>query len=200
MIFRLAISDTDHMISGRATSHQPLPVDSRLWLPSLPRLLSPCPGPPLRRPVSLIVLHSGDRAPGVAEYLAKPDTRGRSAHFAWSTRYAGLVQMVALDHEAMHAGCGKRDDCRHFGAGRCRGGFEGRRVNGCSWGIELPGPWNTKRDEDQHEKLVALIGELVQLASIEAIVAHSAICKDRHDPGPGLDWARLEKFGVRLVH
>lgn len=175
-------------------------ISEAIWLPSLPRITSPCPGPPLKRPVSLIVLHSGALAPGVAEYLARPDTRGLSAHFAWSTRYAGFAQMVPLDREAMHAGCGKREDCRHFEAGRCKGGFEGKRVNGCSFGIELPGPWRRKRDGDQHDKLVALIGELVQLASIEAIVAHSAICKDRKDPGPGLDWTRLEKFGVRLVH
>jgi N-acetyl-anhydromuramyl-L-alanine amidase AmpD len=172
------------------------------WLIGWPRLDAPasCIGRPLAAPPHMIVIHSGASSPAVAEYLHYMlDGRKASAHFAWSSQVGGLVQMVPLTHEAMHAGCGDRVTCKFHGLGTCDGRYEGQRVNAISWGIELPGPWKQKRDADQHDKLVALIGELVQLASIDAIVAHSAICKDRKDPGPGLDWTRLEGFGTRLM-
>lgn len=172
---------------------------SSTWLPGWPRVEAPesCIGQSFAAAPRLIVLHSGDRYPGVAEYFRSPGTRRVSAHFAWSNTWRGLVQMVPLDREAMHAGCGGRAKCIHHR--ECTGRYEGQRVNAISWGIELPGPWDQHRDEDQMRELMALLSELRQQAPIEAIAAHSAICLQRRDPGPGLDWERLKGLGLEVV-
>jgi N-acetyl-anhydromuramyl-L-alanine amidase AmpD len=169
------------------------------WLTGWPRLVSPHPGRQLAAPPRLIVLHSGDKRASVAEYLLAPDAPV-SAHFAWSTGAGGLVQMVPLDREAMHAGCGTAVKCSYHRRGECMGGrYDGQRINAISWGIELPGPWDQQRDESQHRQLMALLSELTMRAPIEVIAAHSALCKNRRDPGPGLDWDRLSVYGAKLL-
>lgn len=193
------------MISGPppSTPKPPPLVDagSITWLDDYPPMPSPYRHKRFLAPPTAIVVHSGDVGAGVAEYLARSDSRQVSAHFAWSQKHRGLVQMIPLELEAMHGGCGTRAKCPFFRARSCAsmGLIDGRGINRCSYGIELPGPAGHKRGEEEMSQLEALIAELMRRAPITLIAAHSALCRLRHDPGPGLDWARLEKFGTRLM-
>ena len=158
---------------------------------------------PLRRPPDLLVIHSGQSAPGVARYLADPrcekpkpgeissdgkrapgrrlcaDGKWRrtvSAHFSWTD--GRFYQQEMLTHQAWHAG-GSR--WRGMGA-----------VNSRSIGIELPGPWDQARPAGQIIVLRMLVESLVEaVPSLRWWVRHSDIDSGKRDPGPGLadDWA-----------
>jgi N-acetyl-anhydromuramyl-L-alanine amidase AmpD len=139
-------------------------------------------------PPDLIVIHSGARGAGVAEYLSScGDGREVSAHFSWSSTRGGFVQQVSLKREAWHAG-----GSLFFGQGG---------INMRSIGIELPGPWDwNPRPDDQKDKLRALLAALKSsLASLKIITAHSFIATNRRDPGPGVNASWFDGLGFEKV-
>ena len=129
-----------------------------------------------------IILHSGDRFEGVAEYAEKePDGRKISYHFAWSEKHQCFVQMVGLHNRAWHAG----PQWNH------------------AIGIALSGPWsqNPRRDLEMCD-LIALLQEVRRAIGygIKFLTRHSSVCKSKKDPGPGIDewmWRLLEACGLR---
>lgn len=92
-----------------------------------------------------------------------------------------LVQYVALEHRAWHAGV----SC-----------YEGRACcNDYSIGIELEGADHVPYEDAQYRVLAQTAREIMtRCAAIERrrIVGHSDIAPGRKtDPGPAFDWARL---------
>jgi N-acetyl-anhydromuramyl-L-alanine amidase AmpD len=115
-----------------------------------------------------IILHSGDRFEGVAEYAEhEPDGRRISYHFAWSEKHQRLVQMVGLHSRAWHAG---------------------PKWNG-ALGIALSGPWTQNpRREHELQDLERLMAELQEAfcGELRWVKRHSDVDASRHDPGPGV--------------
>ena len=135
-------------------------------------------------PPILLVVHSGARAAGVAEYIARPDLERKvSAHFSWSSKHQGFAQQVGLDRQAWHAGGSKW---------RGKGG-----VNALSVGVELPGPWDMERGPDQRQEWDRLMMWLVQACpSLEFWARHSDIKRGKLDPGPGWDAGWMSGVGL----
>ena len=136
----------------------------------------------------LVVIHSGHRSPGVAEYLARPNLeRAVSAHFAWSSKRDALVQMEHVDRAAWHAGGSK-----FLGAGD---------ANQRSIGIELPGPWHLDpRPDDQREQLRELLTALrPHMAAHCYLTGHEFVRETKRDPGPGVDASWFEGLGYDVI-
>lgn len=140
----------------------------------------------------LLVIHSGSRSPNVAEffnkigevyYKSKKRWVKVSAHISWSGKKKCFVQCVPFSHVAWHCG-----------GSRFRGN---RRLNFCSIGIELPGPWNKPRDSE-----LRLLRETVDIVThilpLKVAVRHSDIDPRKKDPGPGFEWSSLEGLGLEL--
>ncbi|MBK7001637.1 MAG: 1,6-anhydro-N-acetylmuramyl-L-alanine amidase AmpD [Rhodoferax sp.] len=168
------------------------------WLQYAKRLDSPNFG--LRPPgahIDLIVLHSISLPPGVyggiqvQQFFTNQLNRERhpyfkhieglkvSAHF-YIQRNGALWQFVSCDHRAWHAGVSSyrgRDNC-----------------NDDSIGIELEGLEGETFENAQYATLQELGPALMQQYPITHIAGHEHIAPGRKaDPGPGLDWVRLQK-------
>lgn len=99
-----------------------------------------------------------------------------SAHFL-VRRDGGVIQFVACDRRAWHAGASS---------------WRGRaRCNDFSVGIELEGSDEVAFEPVQYDALTALTRALRAAYPIVAVVGHSDIAPGRKtDPGPHFDWAR----------
>jgi len=171
----------------------PDPTDALLWpqscpewLDGWPRVDDDDPWGPLVSPPRGIVVHSGERGQGVAEYaVAEPDGRDIAYHFAWHHEMESFVQCVSLRRRAGHAG-----------------------PAGNHWlGIAWPGPVDQNpRPDYQREQFLALVHALVGVSRLNHIrrpdgaiqaapltywCRHSDIANKR-DPGPGFrnEWMR----------
>ena len=102
-----------------------------------------------------------------------------SSHF-YVRRDGALWQFVSVDDRAWHAG---------------RSSFRGRdNCNDYSVGIELEGLEGERFTARQYERLDRLIRALAARYPIAAVTSHEHIAPGRkHDPGPGFDWARLQR-------
>ncbi len=102
-----------------------------------------------------------------------------SSHF-YVRRDGALWQFVSVDDRAWHAG---------------RSRFRGRdNCNDYSVGIELEGLEGERFTARQYERLDRLIRALAAHYPIAAVTGHEHIARGRkHDPGPGFDWARLQR-------
>jgi len=100
-----------------------------------------------------------------------------SAHFLLR-RGGELVQFVALDQRAWHAGA----SC-----------WRGRQVcNDFSIGVELEGDEMQAYSDAQYAGLVALVAQLRRQLPLRDIAGHEDVAPQRkRDPGPAFDWARL---------
>jgi len=169
------------------------------WLAGAER----CPSPnfdarPAGSVPSLIVVHAISLppdefgGPGVAElftnaldpaahpYYATICGLRVSAHF-FIRRDGGLVQFVAADMRAWHAGVSS---------------WRGReRCNDFSIGIELEGCDTMPFEAAQYARLAALVAVLAAHYPIEEVVGHSDVAPGRKtDPGPCFDWERLRSL------
>ncbi len=148
--------------------------------------------------VSLLVIHNISLPPGQfgtgcveqffcnrLDWQAHPYFQGIegmevSAHLLIE-RSGALVQFVALDQRAWHAGLS------------CFEGLE--NCNDFSIGIELEGTDDEPYSEAQYESLVAVTLQLQQRfphITDARIVGHCDIAPGRKtDPGPAFDWARF---------
>lgn len=168
------------------------------WYAFARHIPSPNRGPrPEDTRIDLIVLHSISLPPGQyggdavqalftnqLDWDAHPyyqTIRGLavSAHF-FIRRDGGLVQFVAIDDRAWHAG---------------RSHYRGRdNCNDDSVGIELEGLEGDRFEEAQYETLTTLCAALMQACPIAHIAGHEHVAPGRkRDPGPGFDWARLHQ-------
>ena len=102
-----------------------------------------------------------------------------SSHF-YVRRNGALWQFVSVNDRAWHAG---------------RSSFRGRdNCNDYSVGIELEGLEGERFTARQYERLDRLIRALAAHYPIAAVTGHEHIAPGRkHDPGPGFDWARLQR-------
>ncbi|MCG6967090.1 MAG: 1,6-anhydro-N-acetylmuramyl-L-alanine amidase AmpD [Chromatiaceae bacterium] len=104
-------------------------------------------------------------------------------------RDGSVVQFVALDRRAWHAG--QSDFC---GRERC---------NDFSIGIELEGTDDQPYSEAQYRHLALLtrhIQDLFPAITAQRIVGHSDIAPGRKtDPGPGFSWARYRTLLASLA-
>lgn len=170
----------------------------RIWLPGAAHLPSPnADERPAGCVVDLLVVHSISLPPGryggpyIRDlFLNRLDPRAHpyfagiaqlqvSAHLL-VRRDGSVVQFVALDRRAWHAG---------------RSCFEGReRCNDFSIGIELEGSDEMPFTAAQYRALAALTAQVQALfpaISGERIVGHCDIAPGRKtDPGPAFDWTR----------
>lgn len=160
-------------------AHQAL---ARISLPSWhsaawPQIEAAHYGPRFQIEPWLLVIHSGSISDNVAKYFSNPaDGRKVSAHLAWSREHRGFVQCVPFTYVAWHIG-GSR--------------FRGKgRLNFCSIGIELPGPWDKIRDTELY-LLRETVETIIQILPITTAVRHSDIDSRKKDPGPGFNWACL---------
>lgn len=147
--------------------------------------------------VDLIVLHSISLPPGQyggpeverlftnrLDWSAHPyfeQIRGLevSAHF-FVRRDGQVVQFVDTDLRAWHAGVS------------CWRGRE--RCNDDSIGIELEGLEGQTFEDAQYRALAGLCRQLANRYPITHIAGHEHIAPGRKlDPGPGFDWARLQR-------
>ncbi|MDD7971723.1 N-acetylmuramoyl-L-alanine amidase [Roseinatronobacter alkalisoli] len=135
----------------------------------------------------LIVLHyTGMHSTAAAlQRLCDPEFQV-SAHYLISPQ-GDVVQMVAEDQRAWHAGaglwCGKGD------------------VNSRSIGIELANRGDMPFPNPQMTALESLLGQIMarwQIAAVD-VIAHSDMAPDRkEDPGARFDWRRLALQGLAL--
>jgi hypothetical protein len=140
----------------------------------------------------LLVIHSGATSGNVAEFFQKTGyvKYGSrkvkvSAHINWSKTINKFAQSVPFSNVAWHVG-GAR--------------FQGhRRLNFQSIGMELPGPWDKKRDQyelDLVRESIVYIMEYVP--TITTVVRHSDIDSRKKDPGPGFIWDCLDGLGLKI--
>ncbi len=103
-----------------------------------------------------------------------------SSHFL-IRRDGELLQFVSCDDRAWHAG---------------RSSWQGREnCNDYSIGIELEGLEGETFEPAQYDKLAALLRDLAQRYPLQAVVGHEHVAPGRKiDPGPGFDWARLQRL------
>jgi len=135
------------------------------------------PGPPVG-----IVLHSGEKGPGTAEWAWKTDkTTGLGAawfwaQFAWWHKKGCFVQTDFLDAWAPH------------------GGF----YNQFSIGLELPGPFYLDpRPEEHRLATVKLVTDLVTFCpTICWLTGHMFFDKAKQDPGPGVKPEWFDGLGL----
>jgi AmpD protein len=100
-----------------------------------------------------------------------------SSHFL-IRRHGGLMQFVATDRRAWHAGVSTM-----LGRERC---------NDFSIGIELEGDGERTFTASQYGKLDRLLVELCRRHPLRWVVGHSDIAPGRKsDPGPQFTWSRL---------
>lgn len=167
------------------------------WYRFARHLASPNFGPrPARAQIDLIVLHSISLPPGVyggtevqALFTNQLDWEAHpyfkhieglqvSAHF-YIQRGGEIWQFVSCDDRAWHAGFS-----HYRGRAQC---------NDDSIGIELEGLEGDTFEPAQYEALEALCPALAQRYPIAHLAGHEHIAPGRKaDPGPGLDWARLQ--------
>ena len=168
------------------------------WYRPARRLDSPNFGPrPPGMPIDLIVLHSISLPPGryggdevqalftnrldgsAHPYFAQLRGLQVSAHF-YVRRSGELWQFVSCDDRAWHAGASS---------------WRGRaNCNDHSIGIELEGLEGDRFEAAQYEVLATLCPALAQRYPIDAVAGHEHIAPGRKlDPGPGFDWARLQR-------
>ena len=168
------------------------------WYRFARRLNSPNFGPrPPGSQIDLVVLHSISLPPGryggdevqrlftnTLDWDAHPyfqQIRGMevSAHF-FIRRGGELWQFVSCDHRAWHAGASSwqgRSNCNDF-----------------SIGIELEGLEGETFEPAQYEALSALVSALPAVYPVSAVAGHEHVAPGRKaDPGPGFDWARLQR-------
>ncbi len=100
-----------------------------------------------------------------------------SAHFLLR-RDGELVQFVALDQRAWHAGASS---------------WRGRQAcNDFSVGVELEGDETQAFSDAQYAGLVALVTRLRRHLPLRDIAGHEDVAPQRkRDPGPCFDWTRL---------
>jgi AmpD protein len=152
---------------------------------------------PRGTPVTLVVVHAISLPPGVYggdgiaalfqnrldpdahPYFATLHGLRVSAHFV-IRRDGELLQFVAADHRAWHAGVSR---------------WRGRtRCNDWSVGIELEGLDGERFENVQYRTLSRLIRALQRRHPIDEVVGHEHIAPGRkRDPGPGFDWRALRR-------
>ncbi|RZJ06486.1 MAG: 1,6-anhydro-N-acetylmuramyl-L-alanine amidase AmpD [Haliea sp.] len=187
-------SSRDH--SSRDAEAVPLWANG--WYGHARALTSPNFGPrPRGARVDLVVIHSISLPPGEygtgqvqklftnsLDWDAHPyfqTIRGLqvSAHF-FIARNGELWQFVSADQRAWHAGQSSyrgRSDC-----------------NDDSIGIELEGLEGLPFEAPQYETLTSLCAALMAQYPIAYLAGHEHIAPQRKfDPGPGFDWALLQK-------
>jgi len=168
------------------------------WYRYARHLQSPNFGPrPPAAVVSLIVVHSISLPPGqyggdevqqlftnclsatAHPYFEAVHALKVSAHF-YIRRGGELWQFVSCDQRAWHAGVSN---------------FEGRtNCNAFSIGIGLAGLEGDHFEADQYATLSALCTAIAQRYPVEHIAGHEHVAAGRKfDPGPGFDWARLQR-------
>ncbi len=174
------------------------------WLRTARQVVSPNANErPADAVVDLIVLHSISLPPGQyggpeverlftnrLDWSAHPyfeQIRGLevSAHF-FVRRDGQVVQFVDADRRAWHAGVS-------YWRGR-------ERCNDDSIGIELEGLEGQTFEDAQYRALAGLCRQLADRYPITHIAGHEHIAPGRKlDPGPGFDWARLQR-GLAWSH
>jgi AmpD protein len=169
------------------------------WLLDARRVPSPnCDDRPAGTGIELVVVHGISLPPGVfggghveALFTNRLDP-GAHPYFAtiaalrvsshlYIERTGALVQFVAFDRRAWHAG-----DSTFRGRARC---------NDFSIGIELEGADEAPYAPAQYERLSEVLRVLMRrwpVLDASRIVGHCDIAPGRKsDPGPAFDWARL---------
>ena len=134
----------------------------------------------------LLVIHSGLYSKNIAEYFRNPtDGRSVSTHFAWSGEHDDFVQCVPFSNVAWHVG---------------NSVFNGeKKLNFKSIGIELPGPINHDRTEDEIEKTYKCIKNILYYSkSLKIAVKHSDIDSNKKDPGDAFVWGKIKEMGLDI--
>ncbi|MDQ7956311.1 MAG: 1,6-anhydro-N-acetylmuramyl-L-alanine amidase AmpD [Pseudomonadota bacterium] len=168
------------------------------WYRPAHRLDSPNFGPrPDGTAIDLIVLHSISLPPGryggdevqalftnrldgsAHPYFGQIRGLQVSAHF-YVRRTGALWQFVSCDDRAWHAGASS---------------WRGRaNCNDYSIGIELEGLEGERFEAAQYDALATLCPALARRYPIDAVAGHEHVAPGRKlDPGPGFDWARLQR-------
>lgn len=193
------------MTAGEGTSARPGSAWRAGWLRGARRVASPNFGPrPVGMSIDLVVIHSISLPPGqfggdAIERLftnrldpaAHPSFEAIagvrvSAHFL-VRRDGTMIQFVSCDDRAWHAGTSiwrGRADCNDF-----------------SIGIELEGLEGDRFEAVQYERLGATLASVAAHYPVRAVTGHEHVAPGRkNDPGPGFDWAGLERrvHGLRL--
>ncbi len=116
--------------------------------------------------------------PAAHPYFATIAGAKVSAHFL-VRRHGALVQFVATDRRAWHAGVSTL-----LGRSRC---------NDFSIGIELEGDSLRDFTPSQYRRLRMLIAELASLHDLHHVAGHSDVAPGRKvDPGPRFDWLEID--------
>jgi hypothetical protein len=154
--------------------------------------LHPCSHPPC-----LLVVHCGDKRAALAEYMVDPTDREGAPSAVLC--HDGLWRRQVATHAAWHAGLGRLVQClpltlEGWGTGSATWAnpdtgmaLPAQRI---AWHVELPGPPDQERGQDQLTDLQAFAVELATRGCTHW-VRHSLIDQRKEDPGPGLpdDWA-----------
>lgn len=109
-----------------------------------------------------------------------------SAHYLVGAD-GGVLQLVAEEHRAWHAGAGAWGEVRD--------------VNSRSVGIELDNPGDTRFAAPQMAALERLLADVMTRHAIppERVIGHSDMAPGRkRDPGPFFDWRRLAAAGLSV--
>jgi N-acetylmuramoyl-L-alanine amidase len=139
--------------------------------------------------INCVILHYTGMPTGAAALalLRDPQSQVSSHYFIWED--GRIVQLVAEDRRAWHAGVGV---------------WKGERdINSCSIGVEIVNPGHDGGSppfpDEQIAAVVALLRDISARHSIspERVLAHSDIAPSRKiDPGERFPWERLWREGV----
>lgn len=134
---------------------------------------------------NMIILHSGVKNEGVAEWFKNPLNRNGTyrkcwTHFAYSNRIKQIAQCDSLLNRGQHVG---------------------PFWNDCSYGIELPGPYNKepRSDHEKNECLYTIERILKYNPFIQFITCHKFVETGNRDPGNGVKKEWFDELGLTII-
>lgn len=166
-------------------------------------------GPKLPVMPWLLVVHSGAGGGDIERFFSETgyvirQSDGRkikvSAHLNYSVRHRGMTQGVPLDHVGWHCGgsrISKKKLLKLVGGLSVFSTGIVRKLNFCSWSIELHGPAGRTFAPSEHDEVVSLARKL-RAMNPDLVVAtrHQDIDRNKCDPGDGFDVSCLQDAGM----
>jgi N-acetyl-anhydromuramyl-L-alanine amidase AmpD len=168
----------------------------------------PCryPGPAFTATPWLFVVHCGSTSGDVASFMMQhgkwtKKSTGKivyvSAHFNWSNRLGCLTQGVPLNRVAWHVGGSRIEYNRLLRVWPEAPRKRLRKLNFCSYGMELRGPAGRKFNVGEHKLVKKMVIELrKQNPALRVATRHQDILASKKDPGKGFDMDIFKECGM----
>ena len=178
---------------------------SATWVRGYPKMPCKHPGPLFVTKPWLFVVHSGSTSGDVARYMATIGGRPRkdgsfmkvSAHFNWSNELGGITQGVPLTHVSWHVGGSRIEYERLKRVWPEAPDKRLRKLNFCSYSIEMRGPAGRKYTIGEHNRVKDLVTSLRRInPQLRVATRHMDILATKKDPGRQFDMDIFKEIGM----